>query len=74
MSGVLWKEGIPVANSYNFLDVDPRSTMSKDEIDHFEEAMNPHNTDLNSHTIDLGPYVSDVVEDFDRLLFGKTKE
>jgi hypothetical protein len=48
--------------------------MSKDEIDHFEEAMSPANTDIDtdSHKIDLSPCVSDVVSDFDRLLFGKT--
>jgi hypothetical protein len=48
--------------------------MSQDEIDHFEEAMSPHNTDIDANTIDLGPYVSTVVEDFDRLFFGKAGE
>jgi hypothetical protein len=48
--------------------------MSKDEIYNFEEAMSPHNTDLDSNTINLSLYVPTVVEDFDRLLFGKTGE
>jgi hypothetical protein len=63
-----------MANSYNFLNVDPLAIMSKDEIYNFEEAMSPHNTDLDSNTINLSLYVPTVVKDFDRLLFGKTGE
>jgi hypothetical protein len=70
----IMQRGMSMANSYSFLEVDPLSIMSKDEIEHFEEAMSPHNTDLDSKTIDLGPYVSTVVGDFERLLFGETEE
>ena len=55
--------------SYNFLDVNPLDIMTKDDIEHFEEAMLPINTSKSADEVNISAAVDFVLNDLDNLLF-----
>ena len=54
---------------YNFLDVNPLDLMTKDDLEHFEEAMLPINTSTSADDVIISDAVDFVLNDLDNLLF-----